>query len=261
MTANINITDLIALLTGQRKEAFAFEKHIALMTFAAWLHYPNDQDVLRYAQAVAAAACYVHSGGKSNRHATVEKLSVALIAPPLSRPIGRVSDSSVTLSTAAMDIVSFFLRCPSEKKPSLNKAFFFIEQGGADYPDERDGAKDARSTATLKVAWKTYASASPFLWSSAAITKMDRLFEMLPDEYRAFKHAETMLRDSKMLIKYFGVSKYVQECLLSKIDATSRRRFDVKFPKGLLSEECALRPFAKQELELLAKYRAPTPSY
>ena len=54
MSARINISDLIAVLTNGRREAFAFEKHIALMTFATWLYYPNDQEVLRHAQIAAA---------------------------------------------------------------------------------------------------------------------------------------------------------------------------------------------------------------
>ncbi|MBB4397194.1 hypothetical protein [Bradyrhizobium sp. ERR14] len=255
MTANINITDLIALLTGLRKEVFAFERHIALMTFATWLHYPTDQDVLRHARVVAAAACFIHSGGKRNPLATIENLSVALLASPLRSPVGDISTSSLTRSTAVIGVADFFLRCPADKKPSLNKALFFINKGGADDPDDPDGEKAARSIATLKVAWKGCASTAPFLWACAAIP--DEIYSMLPDESGAFKRIEKILRNPKRLIQYFGVSKFVQECLLSRVDPASRPRFNVKFPKGLLSVESDLSPFDDRELEILARYRAP----
>ncbi|MDA9497667.1 hypothetical protein [Bradyrhizobium sp. CCBAU 11357] len=135
MTAKIDITDLIALLTGLRKEAFPFEKHIALLTFATWLQYPTDQAVLRHAQIVSAAACYIDSGGKHNPLVTVETLSFALLDSPLTRPFVDTPTSFVTLSVAVTDIASFLLCCPSERKPSLNKALFFLESGGFAYPE------------------------------------------------------------------------------------------------------------------------------
>ena len=260
MTAKINIADLIALLTDQRREVFAFEKHIALMTFATWLQYPNDQEVLQHAQVVAAAACYIDSGGKRNPLATIENLSLALLASPLDKPFVAVSESSANLSGAITELVSFFLCCPPEGKPSLNKALFFVENGGFKYPDMEANADDARSVATLKIAWKDRASTGPFLWSMA-ITGMEELYETLPDEHKAFKRAEKMLRNSKKLIEFFGTCKFVQERLLSVVDPDSRRRFSVKFPKRLSPEECDFIPFDDRQLAILGKYRAPTPSY
>jgi hypothetical protein len=260
MLASVNISNLISILTKEGREAFPYEKHIALMTFATWLFYPNDQQVLQHARTVAAAACYIDSGGKRNPLATLESVSLALLASPLDKPFVAISESSVTQSDALREIVSFFLCCPPEKRPSLNKALFFVNQGGFDYPDMKDDMDEARSIATLKIAWKERAHTGPFLWSSA-FNEMGELYDMLPDDGKAFKRAEKMLRKPEKILGFFGMSKFIQERLLSTVDPASRRRFNIKFPKRLLSEECDFTPFDDRQLEILARYRAPTPSY
>ncbi|UGY17993.1 hypothetical protein HAP48_0011480 [Bradyrhizobium septentrionale] len=256
MVSKIDVGDLIAVLIGVRRERYAYEKHIALMTFATWLQYPNDQEVLQHAQIVAAAACFLDTHGEPNRLATVENLAIALLASPLNRPLLDVTDSSTTLTSAVTEIVSFFLCCPATAKPSLNKALFFIEGGGFDHLDLKDNEPDARSLSTLKMAWKERACTGPFHWA-LAIAGLSDLYEMLPDNWGAFRRAERILKKPEKLAEYFGISKFVQERLLSIVDASSRNRFNVKFPKRIRTIECEFTEFDESQLTILRRYRAP----
>ncbi len=257
--SKVDLTDIIALLTDLRRPRFQHEKHIALMTFSAWLNWPNNSEVLEHAQIVSAATCFLDSGGKRNPLVTTENLCNALLVPPIAGQFVDLSESSMNLRCAAVDILSFFLCCPATLKPSLNKAFFFLDEGGSkgweiDLAPELQG-DDPRSIPTLKIAWKERAITAPFAWALGP-TGMDEL--PLPDEEDSFKRADRILRKPKRLHKYFGASKFVQDRLLALLDSTSKQRSKfIKLPDKLEPVECESDPLDEEQLKILARYRAP----
>ena len=50
----VDITDLIRILCGFRRERFKFEKDIAFRTFNAWMLWPDQPDVVYQAQIISA---------------------------------------------------------------------------------------------------------------------------------------------------------------------------------------------------------------
>ena len=133
-------------------------------------------------------------------------------------------------------------------KPSLNKAFFFLSEGGYDYKI---------SIATLKKYWSKFAPISPFVIAAKTLN-MTKMFNLPPDGETSFQDATKLLQNDGKLRDYFGVSRYVQEKLLSVIGTQIHKRIDfITFPRSIEPLTLEFEPLGSEQLQLLATYRAP----
>ena len=85
-----------------------------------------------------------------------------------------------------------FSTMPIDLKPSLNKAFFFLSEGGYDYPI---------SIATLKKYWSKFAPISPFVIGPKTLN-MTKMFNLPPDGKSSFQDATKLLQNDGKLRDY-----------------------------------------------------------
>jgi hypothetical protein len=162
---------------------------------------------------------------------------------------------------AGSRIVEFFVRCPPELKPSLNKAIFFISEDGFsnEYPSKSIVVQ--RSPSKLKAIWVALAPVLPFTFASDSL-EMD-IYKLAADDVAAF---ETVLEyfvlkkgaDVIPIVEYFLRAHFFQETLLAKLSPDSRERFSfIPTPKQFSGVTCAVPPFSEEQLMLIRQYRAP----
>ena len=261
----INLTDLVQLVCGDRVENFPFERHIAIMTFSVWLWHRDQLPVVEYGKLIAAAKVIteVNRGARNRRGperaqtartifeavATPERMAELLLQNPMMGLFRDDMDFEVTYGgEEAAAVAMFLLRCPSDLKPSLNKAFFFLSESGFGYKT---------SIATLKKYWAKFAPISPFVIAAKTLN-MTKMFNLPPDGETSLQDATKLLQNDGKLRDYFGVSRYVQEKLLSVIGKQIHKRIDfITFPRSIESLALEFEPLGSEELQLLAKYRAP----
>jgi hypothetical protein len=269
-SSDVDIADLMEVICDCRKEAFPFEKYVSIMTFSTWLHWPNSQDVVSQARLVAAGSIIraIRSNTLKTPDDDSEKV-IMTIANTLLRPeavadalvkramIGSYQENIDFQFSALSDvdgIVSFFLRCPVADKPSLNKALFFIEEGG--YVDE-ESPSDKAVSATLKTSWKNFAVVAPFSFA-AGFWELDELLELAPDNDSSIFEAGKLLIKINSLRRYFGTVRYVQDILLERLDPKTLiwLKF-VKFPDCIKSRRTPFRPLFPDQMAILKRYHAP----
>lgn len=259
----IDITDLISLVCLYRKENYAFERHLALLTFGLWVIEPNDPTFVRHGRIVGAAqivksliARRSHSQKKVflEKEFSSEIIASALLSPPVIGPFGEELEHRKFDLELAANIAQTFLLAPTSrltsKRPSLNKAIHFIANGGF-------GANYKFAPATIKKQWISYAATAPFLLAEETCTL--RIIGHAPDTPNWLKSAKALFANLSELREYFGVAKAIQDDFSSKLDPKSRKRFQfTAFPTRVVSVPVDFPVFSDDELRLYQSYRAPT---
>lgn len=256
-----DIDDTCRLLLDQRKELYPLEKHIKLSAFCTWLHDPNDPDIMPHAQTVAAANIYY--GCKDERRDAIPLISIEQLARALADPVLASDYASWFMSldpdlSAARDIIAFFVQCPVQKNPSLNKAFYFIENDGmVDMTGSREERlellKLKRKTATLKAIWRVRARTSPFLLSAWMI--LPDICSLAPDYPDLFKITSRIIAKPKKLILFFQYANWCQEILKDRLDRSAKNSIDfVEFPSGLAPIHPTILSFDKRQMAILEHY-------
>jgi hypothetical protein len=267
-TTRINLTDIVQLVCGDRVENFPFERHIAIMTFSVWLWHRDQLTVVEYGKLIAAAKVITEINRKSRKRrgperaqtartifetvATPERTAELLLQNPMMGSFRDDMNFEVTEVTYGGDeaaaVAMFLLRCPTGQKPSLNKAFFFLSEGGFGYKT---------SIATLKKYWAKFAPISPFVIGAKTLN-MTKMFNLPPDGETSFQDATKLLQNDGKLRDYFGVSRYVQEKILTVIGRQILKRIDfITFPRSIEPRTFEFEPLGSEQLQLLATYRAP----
>jgi hypothetical protein len=254
----VDITDLIAVICKLRAERYKFERHVALRTFSAWMLWPMEPRIVDQAKIVSAGRVirmilagdlHIESTEKRkclanivNEAMPLESLSEILMDPPLKTRFCVAAEES--FGTADVyQMIGFFLSCPIELRPSLNKAIHFQEMGGFQL-----GA----SSATTRAAWVRYLIAGPF--SFVEFPAID----FQPDDPRRTTESINLLRDVNKLKGYFGAARYVQERLLERLDPATKNRFKfLEFPSEIDVQPVDITPYSAREIELIKAYRAP----
>lgn len=269
-----DITDLIEVLCDIREESYPFEKHVALLTFSAWMIWPQKPEVINHAKIVAAALIIKGMNSKAITLKESERSKhIAAIAehamPPgavaevvLKRIVWSFRDELIGAAYSIDDvtgIIVFFLTCPTELNPSFNKATFFIDACG--YADPNDSAEDQKATrvspSTLKNSWGRLAVSSPFLFA-ADYLHMQSIYDLAPDELESVPEAMQYLKSATRLRRFFEVAKYAQETMIGKLDKKTTDRFKfVTFPESIKSPKTlAIEPFDERELGIINRYKA-----
>lgn len=239
------------------------DRLISLMTFSAWMRWPEDQEVLRYANVVAAANIYLYdkSNGKEPRVSpSVDDMARALVESPLA---GWFSHVYETTDLLAGEIVNFFMHCPEELKPSLLKARYFIEQGGFTSEDmtDKERKESTPGSTLLKAGWSEQAIAGPFAWTAESFGEEEGIEELLwivPDDPDSIPVAEAFLADPLQIDRFFGIARFAQERLLRLLDPVSRSRFKfARFPSSIELVCPDIDYFDEVQLEIMKTYRAP----
>lgn len=255
------IGELIALLIGERSEAHPLEKHIALGTFCTWLYDPDDDKVLEHATIVSAANIFRRC--KDVRADTIplskQQLACALADPPLATDFVSYFTNLESSMDSLTNIVSFFMFCPDNIVPSLNKAFHFIEEGGfvdrsQSAEDQRELLKLRRRKSTLKALWKERAHTAPFVWS--ANFKLPEILELAPDDANIFKTTEKLLKKPEKLRRYFETVQWCQDRLQNNLEPSARRKIIFhKLPETLPGLRPNIGKFDRDQLKIISSYR------
>src|SRR5205807_9875555 len=138
--------------------------------------------------------------------------------------------------------VEFFLTCPRELRPSLNKAIHFLENGGFNL---------GGSAASLKNNWVKYLVSSPF-----AFVEFPAL-DFQPDDLRHVPESIELLKDEDKLRRWFGQARCVQEQLVQRLDRTTRERFRfTEFPTEIASCPIKLSTYTPEQIQIIKSYRA-----
>jgi hypothetical protein len=241
--SKIDIMDLISLVCLYRKEAYIFERHLALLTFGLWAIEPNDLTFVKHGRLVGAAQIVkslVEKHGKVTTPAqqrflekefSVDVVASALLAPPVIGPFNEEIEQRRFELELAGSIVETFLCAPSSrlhtKRPSLNKAIHFVANGGY-------GPAYKFAPATVKKQWVNYVVTAPFLLAEYEI--IAKVIGLAPDTPQWLKSTNALLKKTAWLREYFGVAKSIQEAFLPKLDPVSRKRFHfVQYPPQTIS--------------------------
>jgi hypothetical protein len=173
----------------------------------------------------------------------IEHVATVLMNLPLENRFC-VAVEEIFGTTDVYQVVEFFLTCPSELRPSLNKAIHFMKHGGF---------RLRCSPATLKTNWVKYVVSSPFAFVDFPT------FDFQPDDLRHVAESIELLDDEEKLIRWFGQAKYVQEQLLDRFDQTTRSRFRfVEFPAGIDYRPIKLGTYTPEQIKIIKSYRAPS---
>jgi hypothetical protein len=272
----LDLADLMEVICQYRRERFSFERHVAAMTFCAWLHYPLRPAVAEYGRLLAGAnviRALKHGFLKLSpitRRKQIASIFGAVITPDaisrllLQSPVGGFENWTEFNSQEVSDasgISNFLVQCPSELKPSLNKAFFFIDEGG--YPG-------TVSVSTTKKVWAKFAPAASFA-SAAYFFRLERLeqghsifssnidlFHLPPDGVKSVEDAATLLDRTDDLRDYFSVCRFIQERLLAIIGKKAGSQIAlVTFPNSIKPKPIPIHPLEPRQIEIVRRYRAP----
>lgn len=259
-------SDAIAVITGHRKQRAPMERELALFGFITWMLFPNRMDFVHTAQVAGAASYYLSMSpvqrtnlARNNPYFSQETFARTLLTFPLGDAFRMEFENAYNETANIFEIMEFFMICPGEQRPSLLKALHFIEQGGfvADDVAESEKHQFKRSAATLKKTWVNQVVAGPFIWAANSL-EIDRLMGLSPDKAKAIAEAKRFLARRHVILNFFGLARFCQERLISRLDERSRARFHfVKFPPNVLSLECEFPDLDAVQMAVLKKYRAP----
>lgn len=256
-----DVIQLIALFTSEEPGAHPLEKHVALCMFCTWMYDPEDAAVFEHAGVVSSANIYLHCKDDRADKIPLSKgqLARALADPPLATDFISYFTELQSSIHSLTDIVSFFMYCPKDVVPSLNKAFHFIEQGGfidrsQSTEDQREFWKLMRRKSSLKALWKQRAHTAPFVWSANFV--LPELFELAPDDEGLFKITEKLLKRPEKLMRYFKTVKWCQNKLHNSLDLAARRNILLcEIPESLPSNPLKLGKFDAEQLTIIASYK------
>jgi hypothetical protein len=263
--SKIDIMDLISLVCLYRKEAYIFERHLALLTFGLWVIEPNDLKFVKHSRLVGAAQIVkslVEKRGKVaspaqrrflEKEFSADVVASALLSPPVIGPFNEEIEHRRFELELAGSIAETFLCAPNSKlhtkRPSLNKAIHFIAKGGY-------GPAYKFAPATVKKQWVNYVVTAPFLLTEYEITA--KVIGLAPDKPQWLKSTNALLKQTAVLREYFDVAKSIQEAFLPKLDPVSRQRFDfVQYPPQTKSTPVEFEPFSDDQLKIYQSYLAP----
>lgn len=251
---------IIEFLIGSTPEPYPYAKVVALLTFCAWMRWPNDAELVKDAQITAAATVVVHerrNERKTELPLTIETLSQALIWRPI---YGTYYEAMEPATEPVTDIVGFFMHCPEHLKPSLLKARYFIDSGGF-VPEgikKSEEKEYKRSDTTLKVVWKEQAISGPFLWAAYGFEENFDLLDLVPDEVESVEAAKKFLAKPERLRTFLELALFCQTKLLRLLDPAATKFDFVEFPKAIELLDWALPAFDEAQLKIVGKYQAPT---
>jgi hypothetical protein len=113
-----------------------------------------------------------------------------------------------------------------------------------------------RSPSTLKKTWVNYVVVGPFVWSARSLD-YEHILES-PDRASTVKKTNKFLGRQTDVLEFFGMAKFCQERLISRLDARSRSRFRfIKFPPNIISSDPELSDLDDTQLTISARYRPP----
>ena len=275
VSSGVDIPDLIEVICGYRKELFPFEKYVALMAFSTWLRAPVLHEIVLQSKIVAAALMMlsINNGqvpvSAAKRKPTTDAISTkafrpldaadALVNRVLTGTFREMFDARRELFDAGA-VAAFIIRCPLELKPSINKALFFIDEGGfigeIHSYETGDNVNYAASYATVKKSWGLCAIASPF-WLAAEFFSLWSIAELAPDDRASILKARNLLDDTQRIGQYFARARFIQD-LCKRLDKSIRNKIAfVQFPKSVAICEDIPDSFNADQLELIKRYRAP----
>jgi hypothetical protein len=141
-SSELDVAQLMEILCGIQKEQYPFQRYVALFTFCAWLAWPTDSKVAALAKTVAAARVIAEI---SQSRLKVPKERRLDVIDQISAKAFTTVEAAKALADPYVDtrfhtgfdivrqhlwdvgaIVAFFVKCPIEMKPSLNKALSLL---------------------------------------------------------------------------------------------------------------------------------------
>jgi hypothetical protein len=264
---SIGIEELIGTICGNRAEKFPFEKIVALITFSVWLRWPDKPEVVRQGRLVAIAHVILalHEGAlpTGKKRQTVQKIideafdpldtAEALVQRELECGFWEQFEDQLPEYGDVESIAKFIISCPKEYSPSLNKALFFISEGGF---AENDDYKP--SIATLKKSWVMYAPQAAFFLAEELCLEAGQITMLPPDDGNSIDIARDFLKEQAKVRSFFGKVRYLQSLLHSRLDKISQNRFSfVTFPDNIKSVTTDLPILADWQVEIVRNYKAP----
>jgi len=280
---HVDIPRLMEVICGFRKERYPFEKYVALMTFSVWLVIPKEIEHVRRAQLISAASVILTiENGRLEVPSSKKRFVIDQIAKPLFLTL-EVADALINRFQIGLDavidsswIAAFIFRCPKELGPSVNKALFFIKNGGLteEINDPGDDRPATMSPATLKEGWSACAASSPFAYTAllrknldaipSGVVERDELLNLPAildleiDEEDGVLGAGRILQDVSRLRKFFGTAHYIQNVLLERLHESSIKKIPfVEFPDTIQPLVIEPRPFSLAQLAIIKSYHAP----
>jgi hypothetical protein len=261
-----DVVDLISLICLGRKERYAFERHLALLTFSLWVLDPKDPHFVergRFLGAAQIAKMLFERGSKrssseqlflanefSHERILTELLSEKLRGSFLDDIQERVDDAQLAARVAS----TFFLAPPprlTTKRPSLNKAIHFIERGGF-------GPEYKSSPAAVKKVWVKYITAVPFFLADSPYFLDGPFLQMRglsPHSSKWIQDANKILKNEDGLLTYFRIAKWIQERFYSLLDPATQRRFQfVHLPRQIEPTELSGLAFNEEQTQLYNAY-------
>lgn len=195
-----------------------------------WLRVPTQPAITDLAATVAAGRVILsiywntikHS--KAKREALIEEIAEnvfgplvaadALAEPCMDERFHATEGKALPFLFDVGAIVAFILKCPLEMKPSLNKALFFIDEGG--FADaltivEKQHERPYKvSYANLKTSWSLLAISSPFSLAAENLS-VQPILNLPPDASLSIPKATKLLQNVIALRHYFGHARYLQD--------------------------------------------------
>lgn len=251
--------EIINFLLSSASEPFPFARAIALLTLCAWMRWPDDEDVVLDAQTTAAATIFLHERKKGNAPSiplTPERLCDSIVDRRVTGQYWEAFEEQIGIA----DIVAFFMHCPEELRPSLGKAYYFIDKGGlisSDFnEEERKQLKRARSS--LKASWKEQARSGPLLWATQVFEDDPELPHYAPDDADYLEDAIAFVQSRDRLLAFLGVALFCQQKITRLLDKSVVTKIGFpRFPDVVTPVDPELGTFDDDQLKILNKYVAP----
>jgi hypothetical protein len=276
-TPHIDVGRLIEILSGLRKEEYPFQRYVALLTFSTWLGWPDAPNVVEMAETVAVARVLLAIDRteievrKSQRDKVIQEvfrkaLNPSRVAAALAEPCleARFRDAAAEFNLSLWNVTAvaaFFLQCPEKLKPSVNKALFFISEGG--FSDSITTTRRGReipykaSSASLRNSWSRLVVSSSFAF--AAVTDaLEVIFELSPDGEHSVSKAKPLLEKVELLKRHFEYARYVQDSLLSRLDKATLDKYDfMPFPSSIVPRTVEFAQLNDDQQAIVRRYKAP----
>jgi hypothetical protein len=257
-----NPADAIAVITGSREEVFPLERDFALIGFVAWMLKPKDPQFAETAQVVGAARYFVDtemnaSLARKNPHFSQRNLARTLLRFPLGDTFRMEYDIAFNDLESIYELINFFMLCPQERKPSLLKAIYFIENDGFISNDVVAGERRhfKRAASTLKKNWVSHLVSGPFIWAAISLD-FEYLLKLAPDQISTKSKVSKFLARPTAVSDFFGLAKFCQERLLSYLDWKTMGRFKlIKFPPNFNPQDFDLPSLDAAQIAILLSYK------
>jgi hypothetical protein len=255
-----NPTEIMEFLLDHAPEPFPFAKMIALPTLCAWMRWPDDPEVIEDAQTTAAAAIFLHekeNGNSTSIPLSTHRLATSVVNRQVNGSYGEVFPQYVEVAS----LVAFFMHCPEHLNPSLNKAYFFVEEGG-DCPEgditEAEMREWKTSRTSLKVAWKEQAQAGPLLFVACLHDDGHQISDYAPDDPDYFDEIAELVQSKDRLSDYLGKALWCQQKLLRLLDTNAAAQIDFpEFTSSVKPVDPKLMIYDASQIKLVESYRAP----